>query len=171
MNDVEMIIVIIVYILMYAFVGFFWWWQNRKDTTYLLEPSNSGWRLLATIKTQIGTTELRYDKKTFKLASGGFIDRGKTIRHIDFTTGNTLTWKGDDDIIITPKELDNLVSGHFIGDLVRHIKPTTLQGLLTVLLPIICLIGGIVIGYYMGSQQTKIIIENLQQVSMAVLSL
>ena len=165
MDSLTMALIIGIDAVIFLAIGIMFWLDSRKDRTYLVEKiSDSDYRLIKTIKTNANETKVSYNGKSYPLIkNAGYLDKGKTIRHIDIQTGNYLHWTSSKSVpILSPSEFDNIISGHYLKEVLHAIRPSTLTGLLMIILPVICLAVGFVVGWFLATQQPiKVVIENI----------
>lgn len=159
---IEYVIIGIIYAMTYLFLFLWFWLDSKKDENYLLEKVGDGYRLIKKIKSTKKDKVVRYSGKTFVLMKEGVASGSKVIRYLDYRTGKILKFMGDKSkAVLNPEEMDKFLSENFIVQSLKAMRPLSMNQLLMFLLPVLALVGGIIMGYIMGSMGVPVPVEEV----------
>jgi len=156
-ETVALIITVASDVLMWALIGLAWWLMGRMDLVNLLKKQGEVYRHLAALHIGRGQEKVRYKERTYLLKGGGYLKGSRVEYHIDIDTGKILNWgqpKGAAEL--HPEDTDTFLSRKLLHSIADLLKPQSKELLLMILLPIVCLVIGLVLGYLLHGGGTVI---------------
>lgn len=153
-------LIVVSYVVIFGFMAVCYWLYNRMDRVSLLQKHGETYRLIKAMRIYKGADEARFGNKTY-LLRGGYSDGGRMIYHLDFNSGKPLQFNAAKGNMLSPEDADTFLSSKLMNGVVRLMKPSTANSILTIVLPIACLIVGFLLGHFLGGGTVEHAAENI----------